>query len=155
MARITRKSVGKSEQYLSHRETAKELGEGADCAVRAVSVACSRPYEEVLEVMTRMGRKPRGATETAVIRDTIISMGYNPANLEWKGISDKIESYPGNHKNKKYVTTHQPDRFPEVWKDGKTYLFFVRGHVLCVKDGVNHDWTRGRSLKVFMIWEIK
>lgn len=154
MARITRKQVGKSEQYLSHREVAQSLGEEMDCAVRAVAVACNVPYEEARSTLIGLGRKPRGRTPTQLIRAAIESLGSRVEEYSFSKYHSIIRQYPGKHKGKSCITTHHPDRFPEVWKDGKTYLFFTNGHVLCVKDGVNHDWTRGRSLRAYMIWEV-
>lgn len=154
MTRITRKSVGKSEQYLNHKEKAQSLGEQMDCAVRAVAVACDVPYEAAREALINLGRKPGGRTPTKLIRRSIEHLGSSVEEYPFIKYHSFIRQYPGKHKGKTCITTHHPDRFPEVWRDGKTYLFFTNGHVLCVKNGVNHDWTRGRSMRVYMIWEV-
>lgn len=154
MTRITRKSVGKSEQYLNHKEKAQSLGEKADCAVRAIAVACNVPYETAHAKLCELGRRHGRATHTTEIRSAICELGGRVQEYSFKQYREMVAQYPGKHCMKQYITTHHPDRFPKVWRDGKTYLFFTRGHVLCIKDGVNHDWTRGRSMKVTHIWEI-
>ena len=154
MTRIIKKSVGKSEEYLTHKQLAQEVGERADCAVRAVAIVCDVSYQESLAVFTKLGRKPGHATPTKTISQAIEALGKKPKKLSFIEYRQMVAKYPGKHALKQYITTHHPDRFPQVWRDGKTYLFFTRGHVLCIKNGVNHDWTRGRSLKVTHIWEI-
>ena len=65
-----------------------------------------------------------------------------------------IARYPGAHKALRNVTTHHPERFSDVWRDGKTYLMYTRGHVLAIVNGVNHDWTRGRAKRCKALYEV-
>ena len=62
--------------------------------------------------------------------------------------------YPGKHSAKVCVTSHQPDRFPAAWKDGKTYLMLTKGHILAVVNGTCHDWSRNRSLDCITLFEV-
>lgn len=154
MTRITKKSVGKSEEYLTHKQLSQQVGEEMDCAVRAVAIATNISYEESRKLLNKNGRKHGGRTPFGVISKSIRELGFTVTKYSIAERIGIIKQYPGKHKGKTTITTHHPDRFPEVWKNGKTYLLFTRGHVLCVKDGINHDWTRGRSLQVIDMWEV-
>ena len=52
------------------------------------------------------------------------------------------------------ITTHHPEKYNKVWKDGKKYIFSTARHVAAVIDGVNHDWTVGRSLRVQDVYQV-
>lgn len=150
MPRVTKKSVTKSPLYLEHVRSKDAVGEQRDCTVRALSAACDVSYETARDLLAQLGRRPgKGSNQmlTAVAR-----LGYTTSYVSQSHFTSR---YPGNHKNKRFVTTHHPDRFPKVWGDGETYLFMTRGHVLCVRNGINHDWTRGTSHKVLAIYRVR
>lgn len=148
MARIAK--VGKSEVYAAHLVQSK--GERGDCAVRAVAALTDTSYEVVHSIMTRRGRKHGKGTAWAIIWATIEELGFTVAV---RNATSFIQRYPGSHATAlKSVTTHHPDRFPDVWKDGKRYMISTRAHVLAVINGVNHDWTRGKAKRAIKIYEI-
>ena len=150
MARIP--VVGKSEVYLAHRNEAAAKNESNDCAVRAVAALTNTPYEVVHAMMARKGRKARKGTPWPIIIATLQDLGFN---LERRPAYDFISRYPGSHATAlKSVTTHHPDRFPEVWRDGKAYMFSTRAHVAAIVNGVNHDWTRGAARRCLDIYEV-
>jgi len=150
MARIAR--VGKSEVYAAHFYAGQSKGERGDCAVRAVAALTDTSYEVVHAIMAENGRKHGRGTPWSTIWSTFEELGFKAVK---RSPHEFISRYPGTHATAlKSVTTHHPDRFPAVWKDGKSYLFCTREHVLAVINGVNHDWTRGIAKRAKYIYEI-
>lgn len=76
--------------------------------------------------------------------------------FEMEAVANKnfLDKYPKSGKNLKNITTNHPEKFNKVWKDGKNYIFSTAKHVAAVIDGVNHDWTVGRYLRVQTVFEV-
>lgn len=127
------------------------LGERNDCAVRAISIACKVPYTKVHEMLAARGRKTGKGTFRYDTMAVINQLGYHAKYIY---ADDMLATYPNGGKGYKNITSHHPERLPGVWKNGKTYLFFTKGHALAVVDGLNHDWSKGKSLRVTSIVEI-
>lgn len=145
-------TVGKSEVYAAHTVAGSAIGERGDCAVRAIAAATNTPYETVHKMMADMGRRNKRGTEWDIIWSTLSALGFKRIT---RTAREFISQYPGSHATAlRSVTTHHPDRFPAVWKNGKAYIFHTTRHVAAVVNGVNHDWTRGRACRVRTIWEI-
>ena len=142
----TIKSSPKTNEYESLRSTAKSMGENNDCSVKAVALVCGVPYEQAHAVLKELGRKPgKGATLPTIMR-AVRALGKQTSIV---GRREFISKYPAGHRDVlKNITTHHPARFHDVWKDGKTYLAFTRGHVLAIIDGVNHDHTVGSAKRI-------
>lgn len=149
---MRRKDATRPVAFTEMHKISKALGERNDCAVKAVAFAASVPYQEAHRVLQELGRKNRGRTYNHLIYDALRILGK-----QWRRVppSSIIKQYPGRHKNKVYLTTHHPARFRQVWKNGRTYLAFIRGHVLCIRDGEVLDWTVGRSFRIVDLVEIQ
>jgi len=131
---------------------ASDFSEHRDCAVRAVAVVTGVSYAEAHAALTAAGRAPRRGTYTPTIRSALAALGFE---AELQNLQRIIDSYPGAHAQLRNVTTHHPERFSKVWRDGRAYLLFTNEHVAGCVDGHVHDWTRGRACRVTMVWEVK
>lgn len=150
MPRIAK--VGKSELYSAHLEQRTEMRERSDCAVRAVAALTGTPYEQVHAMMAAQGRKHGKGTPWHIIWETLTALGFK---AEYVPAVNFIRQYPGSHATAlKSVTSHHPDRFPAVWRDGCSYLMSTSRHVLAIVNGVNHDWTRGKACRASRVWRI-
>ena len=150
MAKIA--TVGKSELYVVHNIAGSMLKERGDCAVRAIAAVTNTDYVKVHAMMADMGRKHKRGTPWDIIWATLNELGFKAVR---RNAYDFIHRYPGSHATAlRSVTTHHPDRFKDVWRDGNAYIFHTTRHVAAVVNGVNHDWTRGRACRVKTIWEI-
>lgn len=143
----------KSSAFVEMYLESEAAGERNDCAVKAVALLTDTPWTKVRDYMNAAGRKPRRGTPWPVIMSAIRHFGYEPvlvASFEF------IRRYRPNASvhSMLHVTTHHPDRFNRVWKDGCRYLLDTRTHVAAVIDGVNHDWTKGRAKRVRAIFKI-
>lgn len=146
------KYVQTHDEFQKLNDTTRMFGENNDCAVKAICAATGVPYETVQAQLKTLGRKDRRGTQGWMTEKVMNQLGFK---LTLVNRMEKIQQYPGVHgKVLRSVTTHHPDRFQQVWRDGKTYLFNTPGHILCVKDGRNLDWTRGKAKRVTMIREV-
>ena len=137
-------------EFKSMCEDARALGEHNDCTVKAIAITTGVPYKKVHEAMRSKGRKNgKGATlwqmELACKDLGFVMKRVNKNNF--------LSQYPKSAKLQN-ITTHHPAKYNKVWKDGKNYIFSTNKHVVAVKDGVNHDWTVGRSLRVQVLYEV-
>lgn len=152
MARIKKEGLKLSDSFSALEQKRYDMRELNDCALKAVALVTGASYEAVHAYFKGRGRKDGAPTPRAFTMDAIGHFGkkYRYLNARY----DFILKYPSAHQILKGVTTHHPARFHNVWKDGKTYLLFTQGHVLAVINGVNHDWTVGRALRVKSIVEV-
>jgi hypothetical protein len=122
---------------------AAESTDNNDCAVKAVAIATGTAYSEVFSLFEAEGRVKGKGVQQDVINAVLKALGYksiavNPAEY--------IATYGGVHSDVlKNVTTHHPARFPHAFRDEQTYFFYSTGHVTCIVNGENHDWTKGRA----------
>lgn len=126
-------------------------GEKKNCGVIAIAAATGAPYAKVKELLAAQGRKDGGSTYYGWTANVMRQLGFGLIERSAKSFTDR---YPGSHALARCVTTHHPDRYSKVWTDGKTYLLRGNRHILCVKDGRNLDWTRGKSMRVREIYEV-
>ena len=145
------KATPRTEQFNALCNSTAAYGEKNDCSVKAVALVCGVSYDEAHAAMAAQGRKKGRGAQTSSIELAVIALGKKIEVVNPKHI---IAQYPGVHKNLQNVTTHHPARFPDAWKNGGTYLAYIRGHVLAIVDGVVHDWTVGRSKRIYRIREV-
>lgn len=127
------------------------IGEHNDCSVKAVAILTDTPYEIVHQRMAIAGRKSRRGTPMGITGGVITSLGYRWLETDPQTF---INQYPKSHQILKGVTSHHPERFNKVWKNGKRYLLFNNSHALAVVNGETIDWSQGRALRIKYIWEI-
>lgn len=151
-----------SELYSKSREASKAIGEKRDCAVIAISIFCDVSYNEAHEALARAGRKPGHGTyrfmQAQAVRE-LTGKNFVAHDVEEKfWVKEKTEfernirsKYPEKY-NTKNLTVKQIEKFPEAWAHIKNALIFVRGHVLCLRDGVVHDWSKGKRMHIEEIW---
>jgi hypothetical protein len=155
MARIHRSEFPRTDDFNVMANAAAAKGDTNDCAVKAVAIACGVEYDAAHAVLKEHGRREGQGTPLHMIAGACGRFGFRMTALTYLETRAKRDLYPGVHKNLQSITTHHPDRFPQAWKDGQTYMFLTPKHILTVKDGVNHDWTRGKALRVVTVYRIE
>ncbi len=145
------KTTGKTRAYLLMQNSAGLSGETNDCTVKALALATGIPYEEAHTDLARRGRKRGKGTNFFDVTEAIKARGFEIARVSPESF---IRRYPKSHQILQNITTHHPERFSRVWRDGHTYLASVGGHCLTIVNGVTHDWTRGRSRRIRLIYRI-
>lgn len=136
--------------YRVMSDESNKAKENNDCAVIATALALDIPYNEAHELCASWGRKNNKGMMTAAL----IAMLQKHVTLTKVNAEDMILQYPKAHQILKSVTTHHPERFNKVWRNGR-YLLFCKGHVAYVAGGVTHDWTRGRAKRAWAIYRIE
>lgn len=148
-----------NKEYYPLTETFKKLRQGKDeekdaaaCAVIAVCAVTGRAFNVINKLFEKHGRKKRQGTYGRITHAVMNELGYKLVYINPRKF---LDSYPEVHKRAlKNVTNHHPDRFPNVWKNGKNYFFYNTQHVLAVVDGVVHDYTRATRKQVYKIEEV-
>lgn len=142
----------RTEVFLRLSKEADANQESNDCTVKTVSVLCNIDYETALKLFLERGRKKNKPTTMDVLRSVIEHLNYSMVEVD---IKDIINQYPGKQKEVlTNITSNHPKRFNSVWKNGKSYLMNTKGHVLPIVDGVNHDWSVGRTLRAINLYEV-
>lgn len=134
-----------------HQGKEEEKDENA-CAVIAVCAITGRAFNVVNKLFEKFGRKKRKGTKNTITHQVMNELGYKLVYINPRKFLDE---YPEVHKRAlKNVTNHHPDRFPNVWKNGKNYFFYNTQHILAVVDGMVHDHTRATRKQVYKIEEV-
>lgn len=119
--------------YQQLRTVSRSMNENRDCAVRAVAIAANVPYRVAHATLKQLGRKNRRGTPNTVTKQAMKNLGFR---LEEKFFRAKT------------VRTLERELRRGV------YLVWVRGHILAIKNGVVHDWTKGRCHRVKRVIEV-
>lgn len=126
--------------------------ERADCTIKSIALVTGSSYKATKAALEAHGKKPRQGCKEAIQRKALKDLGFKARRVNPQFF---INQYPEVHKRQlKHMTTHQPDRFPHAFRNGKTYLLYVTKHVAAMIDGKVHDHTRGCRRKVNTILEI-
>lgn len=126
------------------KQVSDKYGEGNDCTVKAVAIACQVPYEEAHAYLTKLGRrKGRGWYHASHMRGAKFVKGYID-NLDKLGIE-----YTSVDFNSRTVS-----QIERELKDGN-YIVQVNGHALALVNGKVEDWTAGRKHHVKQVWRIE
>lgn len=138
--------AGKDE-YLKYKVLADNENENNDCVVRAISAATGASYLDVLRLSCQMGRKKGRGAQVVVTTQLAEAFGFKLEVESLESFNPPARRARGKH-GKHGITSHHPDRFPQMWKDRGTLICWNRTHMWAVVDGVVIDWSRGRSLRV-------
>jgi len=139
----------RSEHFEDLCTATRTHNEDNDCGVKALAVLAKVSYEDAHSALSLCGRINRRGCSTFQLRTACRLLGYDLQEIDpWEMIKKYRGSYPSRLCG---VTTYHPNKFPEAWKDGETYLLFTRRHVVAVKNGETIDWTTNRSLRVTWI----
>lgn len=148
MAKISK--LSKTEQFTSLQKTSCEINERNDCSVKAVALFCDVSYEAAHAELKRLGRKDRCGCQEIIIRKAVENLQgkvFLVDHHKW------VKQYPSPHHNLKSMTTYHPVRFAQVFSKIKgKFLIFVNGHVCVMIDGVIHDWSNDKAMRVQSVW---
>lgn len=118
--------------------------------MRIKKTGFSEHYNEIARDQSRIDLKE---TNDCTVVALAAVMGTDYAKRQ-DYFGEFIQHHPKAHHVLKGLTTHHPERFNNVWKNGKRYLAFTRGHVAAIIDGTTVDWTKGRAMRIYSLYEI-
>jgi hypothetical protein len=118
--------------------SSSKMRERNDCAVKALAIVASKPYEEIHALMKSLGRKDRRGTSR---------------NIVWKA-AQKLNPEVGyeaiRKPNGRYYTART---IGEALPKGN-YMILYRGHLAAMVDGMVEDWTDGRCHRVLAVYKM-
>jgi hypothetical protein len=117
MARI--KKTAKSEKYFDMIKKSDNLSEANDCTVKAIALACDVSYEAAHTALKTFGRKHGRGTSISIMEKACRMLGFKMVYVDRDHF---IKQYPKAHQILKSITTHHPERFNKIWKDGHNYI---------------------------------
>lgn len=152
MGHVNRELSRQRTKFDELQAQAQEYGDSNDCTVKALAIAGDIPYATARQMLADRGRQKGKGTNTRNVLSSLRELGKTTRLVR---SSHFIDRYPKAHRILQHVTSHHMDRFNNVWADGHTYLCVTNSHVFTVVDGTNHDWTRGRVLRVLQIYRVE
>lgn len=123
--------------------------ESNDCAVIALAVLTDTPYKTVRNMLKEQGRKKGGSTQWGWMLKVFDKLGFKATHMDYNKFLE--DNYKGK---RQVIRTNDMTKFPEIWNNGKRYIFWIPGHVAAIKDGLNHDWTCNYSKWMGAFYEI-
>lgn len=120
------------------QDAASQHNERNDCAVRAIAVVLDIEYDEAHRMLEQQGRQHRRRTKTAMTVDALVAAGYEP--------------YPVTEK---YIGASTIRTLGHYLRPDDVMLVFTRGHVLGIRDGFVHDWTKDRLHRIKAVWKLR
>lgn len=129
------------------------LKEYNDCSVVAVVLATGLPYSQVHEALEVGGRKWRGGARQSNIHNTLRELGFSAIRMDYDVISDVFDSMPAPANKAKRLNLKSITKYPEAFPKG-TYLAYVAGHVLCIKDKRVLDSTFNQGKRIVSLFKI-
>ena len=123
--------------FSTMKSAADAFCETNDCAVKAVALATGEDYGATRWLFTEFGRRPRHGTPVHITKKVMDYLGYDMVECRDWFDARTIRSLE-----------------PEITSTG-SYLVRTSRHILCVKNGVVEDWTRGRLHRIINVWRVK
>lgn len=114
-------------EFMKSNPRPDSMNENNDCAVRATTIASELPYEQVHQLYSQAGRKPRKGTFVATIRSVINKLNDKHTFISYTGYKCPTLS-----------------RFIKDNPKGK-WVICRRGHAFAVKDGVVYDAHKSQA----------
>ena len=110
-------------------------GDSGHCSVVAVAVSCGVGYGRALKEMSKQGRILRKGANVSQIHGAIRELGFNVVkyDLEVNGTVSTITK-----------------KLPKLG----TFIAYVRGHILTIRNGEVMDWSEGRKHRIIRVMEV-
>ena len=132
----------------------KKRNETRDCFVIAISMVCGVEYGKVHSILKHLGRRPRCGTYTFHGIKAINILGkrvrsefirYEHVKKVTKGKTKNILSRHFNEENAEYF----------VKTFGPRFIAMTTRHAIPVINGIAHDWSHDKSLRIVKILVIE
>lgn len=138
-------------------EARKALNEKRDCTVVALTVVTGLPYHTCHAALKEAGRKDRRGAYASDYITALKALGFAVRRWTSAEMVAMSRSYWDVYgKNVAGLTSHHPRRFPKCWEGKGPLLFRSRGHLAGVDaNGVVHDWSINRSLRLIDVYSVE
>lgn len=146
----------------------KKWGESNDCTVKALAIATGIPYEQAHGLLALRGRSFGKGTHMRNIWSAMKSLGWEKTTVidrkrieqvdRWttlgiKMADSQIEQVKKMKKHRLYPAK-TIKTLPNYLPSRGIFLVETSAHVLCVRAGQIHDWTKNRRHRITEIHQI-
>ncbi len=132
-----RKEIPPTDLYRKLNTKSNEIGEENDCTVIALAIALNIQYEDAHAALELAGRKTMSGASWYTLFKAIDILDYK---------LDEVR------KPEEIKTIKKAE---EYFKEKGHYILDTSKHVAAMIDGVVHDWSRGRALRVKRIFKVE
>lgn len=126
--------------YEKAQRISAEMNERNDCTVKAIAIACDKPYRMVHAMLKAEGRRDRQGCYLPAQFATFNKLGYKLTEVA----GEAPFKFGGT------VTT-LTKRLPSKGN----FVAYVRGHIIAVKNGKIEDWTEGRRHRILQVYKVE
>ena len=108
-----------------------------NCAVVATAIAANVKYGKAFNLLKSLGRQTGSGTKSKMLAEALNQLGFKLVQqgdrmTRWGTVSTITRKLPSKG----------------------TFIAYVRGHVLTIRDGVVMDWTEGRRHRIIGIYQV-
>ena len=123
-----------SEIYQGLRNEARQIGENNDCGVKALAVVTGLPYAVCHAALEKQGRVKGKGTYNFQIAKASQELGFKLIKIDcpYRGLRSLGRNLP---------------------QKGNFFIWVTR-HYAGVRDGVIHDWSDGKCLRVIAVYQV-
>ena len=148
------------------KKRSRKWGESNDCTVKALAIATGISYEQAHGLLALRGRSYRKGTSMSNVWSAIHELGWTATTIVDRPMVERHERW--SQMGHKMTTTDEVKKIRkhELFK-AKTiktlsdylpsrgiFLVETSSHVLCVRAGQIHDWTKNRRHRITQIHRI-
>jgi hypothetical protein len=135
--RVKKPLPEKTELFKKTQQLPAAMMDRNNCGVISLCLSTGESYEDAQAALQLAGRKIGDGTRIVELKKAIDILGFKLEILERPEDCKTIRSLEENFKEK------------------GSYIIDTAEHVCAMIDGVVHDWSRGRLLRVNEIWKIE
>ena len=144
----------------------RKWGESNDCTVKALAIATGIPYEQAHGLLALRGRSYRKGTSMSSVFSAMKELGWTATTVvdrkkiefhdRWIGLGHKTNTDDKVKKMKKHrlYPAKTIKTLPDYIPSRGIFLVETASHVLCVRAGQIHDWTKNRRHRITQIHRI-
>jgi len=116
----------------------KYYNDSNNCTVVTTAIAANVPYGKAFNLLKSLGRQTgKGIPFAQIDKYVFKELGYNlikqgDSSTRWGTVST--------------ITNKLPSK--------GTFIAYVRGHVLTIRDGIVMDWTEGRRHRIKRVYQV-
>ena len=144
----------------------RKWGESNDCTVKALAIATGIPYEQAHGLLALRGRSYRKGTDMSSIWSAMRELGWTATTVvdrkkiefhdRWTALGHKMTTTDEVKKMRKHrlYPAKTIKTLPDYLPSRGIFLVETSSHVLCVRAGQIHDWTKNRRHRITKIHQI-
>ena len=148
----------------------KKWGESNDCTVKALAIATGISYEQAHGLLALRGRSYRKGTDMSSVWSAMKEIGWKATTVvdrkkiefhdKWIDkdygfkIKQSVQDTLKKMKKHRLYPAKTIKTLPDYLPSRGIFLVETSAHVLCVRAGQIHDWTKNRRHRITEIHQI-